>query len=247
MVLPLVPLTFASSHKKCHVLIREEIGTVRLTKEGEVRWTSFSIYQGEERWRSEGVQIGGPCSTRGVIGNWFDKDFDIHGPAGPTAYWKISDEISVEEDIDSEDDEALDPDFTNDGAEEGEDDTSEDGEDGEEVTHQALLDMITHIHAHHHGGNGVQGMVNGEGVFTGLNGLGVQLVLEQQTEEVEGEDIQMAVVSQSQTNDHDFGLEDVVGSQETRLDGGSSQMNVVNSTQEQSHTPDNGPQQIQPS
>ena len=48
-------------------------GLVRLTPEGEVRWTSWSIFHGEERWRSEGIQIGGPQSGRGVLGTWFDK------------------------------------------------------------------------------------------------------------------------------------------------------------------------------
>lgn len=28
-----------------------------------------------------------------MLGNWFDKDFDRHGPAGPTAFWKVSDYI----------------------------------------------------------------------------------------------------------------------------------------------------------
>jgi hypothetical protein len=23
------------------------------------------------------------------VGTWFDKDFDAHGPAGPTAFWKV--------------------------------------------------------------------------------------------------------------------------------------------------------------
>ncbi|KAI4163210.1 MAG: hypothetical protein LQ342_003143 [Letrouitia transgressa] len=63
-------------------------GMVRLTPEGEVRWTSWSIFNGEERWRSEGVQVGGIGSRRGVIGTWFDKDFNEEGPAGPTAFWK---------------------------------------------------------------------------------------------------------------------------------------------------------------
>lgn len=72
-------------------------GTVRQTKEGEIRWTSFSIFHGEERWRSECIQIGGIRSARGVLGTWFDKDFDPHGPAGPTAYWKLSDDISDED------------------------------------------------------------------------------------------------------------------------------------------------------
>lgn len=48
-------------------------GTVRQTPEGEIRWTTFSIFHGEERWRSEGVQVGGLKSARGVLGNWFDK------------------------------------------------------------------------------------------------------------------------------------------------------------------------------
>lgn len=46
---------------------------------------------GDERWRSDGIQVGGVRSRRGVIGTWFDKDFDPHGPAGPTAFWKVSD------------------------------------------------------------------------------------------------------------------------------------------------------------
>jgi len=78
-----------------------------MTKDGEVRWTSFSIYHGEERWRSEGVQVGGVCSARGVLGNWFDKDFDPHGPAGPTSFWKVSDELDEPESSDEEDDDDL--------------------------------------------------------------------------------------------------------------------------------------------
>ncbi|KAK6085708.1 hypothetical protein SCUP515_00815 [Seiridium cupressi] len=72
-------------------------GTVRLTPEGEVRWTTFSLFSGQERWRSESVQIGGVKSAKGVLGNWFDKwaaDYDPRGPAGPTAFWKISDKVS---------------------------------------------------------------------------------------------------------------------------------------------------------
>lgn len=48
-------------------------GVVRLTKEGEVRWTTWSIFNGQERWRSEGIQVGGVRSARGVIGNWFER------------------------------------------------------------------------------------------------------------------------------------------------------------------------------
>lgn len=48
-------------------------GTVRVTPEGEVQWTSYSVFNGEERWKSEGVQVGGIRSARGVVGTWFDK------------------------------------------------------------------------------------------------------------------------------------------------------------------------------
>ncbi|KAI2469880.1 hypothetical protein F4781DRAFT_202992 [Annulohypoxylon bovei var. microspora] len=69
-------------------------GSVRLTREGEVRWTTFSVFGGVERWRSESVQVGGVKSAKGVLGNWFDKDFDPRGPAGPTAFWKVSDRVT---------------------------------------------------------------------------------------------------------------------------------------------------------
>ena len=65
-------------------------GTVRLTPEGEVRWTSLSVFDGDERWKSEGIQVGGVGSARGVLGTWFDKSYDGEGPAGPTAFWKLS-------------------------------------------------------------------------------------------------------------------------------------------------------------
>ncbi|KAK5165289.1 uncharacterized protein LTR77_009387 [Saxophila tyrrhenica] len=71
-------------------------GTVRQTPEGEIRWTTFSIFHGEERWRSEGIQVGGIRSSRGILGSWFDKDYDRHGPAGPTAFWKMSDDVAEE-------------------------------------------------------------------------------------------------------------------------------------------------------
>jgi hypothetical protein len=37
------------------------------------------------------------------VGTWFDKDFDAHGPAGPTAFWKIA-EKDWETDDESDDD-----------------------------------------------------------------------------------------------------------------------------------------------
>lgn len=48
-------------------------GEVQTNVDGDVRWSSISILQGFERWRSEGVQIGDAKSRRGVVGTWFDK------------------------------------------------------------------------------------------------------------------------------------------------------------------------------
>ncbi|KAL1891385.1 hypothetical protein Sste5346_007648 [Sporothrix stenoceras] len=64
-------------------------GTVRTTKEGHIRWTTFSTFDGAPRWRSEGIQVGGRKSGRGVLGNWFDATYDRQGPCGPTAFWKL--------------------------------------------------------------------------------------------------------------------------------------------------------------
>ncbi|KAL8717874.1 MAG: hypothetical protein Q9225_004927 [Loekoesia sp. 1 TL-2023] len=78
-------------------------GKVSPTSDGEVRWTSVSILNGGERWKSEGVQIGGPNSARGVIGTWFDEEYNEHGPVGPTAFWKEKD--TIDDDDDEEEDE----------------------------------------------------------------------------------------------------------------------------------------------
>jgi hypothetical protein len=72
-------------------------GSVRATPSGSIRWTSFSIFHGEARWRSEGVQIGGLRSARGIMGTWFDKNYDPQGPAGPTMFWKLSDQLLEDE------------------------------------------------------------------------------------------------------------------------------------------------------
>jgi hypothetical protein len=42
-----------------------------------------------------------------VIGTWFDKDFDPHGPAGPTAFWKICDRSAEDEDLSDSEDEHM--------------------------------------------------------------------------------------------------------------------------------------------
>jgi len=143
-------------------------GTVRMTKEGEVRWTSYSVYFGEERWKSESIQIGGIGSARGTLGHWFDKNLDPQGPAGPTAFWKVSNEIRDRDDEKANDnwtsdyfpvtpvsddegdgDEDADPDFVamgdvewNDGVDEDEDDEEGEGADGEEGNGDGQGEMV---------------------------------------------------------------------------------------------------------
>ncbi|KAF7543558.1 hypothetical protein G7Z17_g10638 [Cylindrodendrum hubeiense] len=131
-------------------------GTVRLTREGEVRWTTFTIFNGQERWRSEGIQVGGVRSARGVVGNWFDRDYDAHGPAGPTAFWKgpmrdrakrVGDDMLPSEffvpyaillrmDVDPDGHEDA-------GSDNGEDDYEDDDDDGEEEVQQVTITVET--------------------------------------------------------------------------------------------------------
>ena len=114
-----------------------------MTKEGEVRWTSVSVYQGQERWRSEGIQVGGVRSSRGVLGHWFDKDYDHHGPAGPTAFWKVSNEIdeSPKDDADDADDEEDDTDYEE-GDELDEEDEEEEDSNVEELNVEHLVAVL---------------------------------------------------------------------------------------------------------
>lgn len=51
-----------------------------------------------------------------MIGTWFDKDMDPHGPAGPTAFWKICDTNE----------------FDSDGSEEAEAEAEDEEEDEEQ-------------------------------------------------------------------------------------------------------------------
>lgn len=105
----------------------------------------------EERWRSEGVQVGGLRSARGVLGNWFDKDYDIHGPAGPTAFWKLSDHVIDESDEDvtqhplfsilaSHSDDEEDEDSNEEGEDEDEDDGGDEEGEGDVIVHVEVLE-----------------------------------------------------------------------------------------------------------
>ena len=56
---------------------------------GDIRWRLVSVYHGEERWASEGVQVGGVGSAMGVIGNWSGVHHAEGDPAGPFWFWKV--------------------------------------------------------------------------------------------------------------------------------------------------------------
>ncbi len=78
--------------------------SVELYREADIMTDSVS--SSEERWGSEGIQVGGIQSKRGVLGVWFDRYVLLWsmvskltsprhhrqtGPVGPTAFWKLSD------------------------------------------------------------------------------------------------------------------------------------------------------------
>ncbi|KAL8927219.1 MAG: hypothetical protein Q9208_002395 [Pyrenodesmia sp. 3 TL-2023] len=67
-------------------------GTVSLTAEGEVWWTSFETGQGAEPWECQGIQIGGLNSARGVFGMWSRRGRRSgEVELGPTAFRKEKD------------------------------------------------------------------------------------------------------------------------------------------------------------
>ncbi|GAA5843344.1 hypothetical protein JCM9279_002070 [Rhodotorula babjevae] len=62
-------------------------GTVSLTPEGAVRWQYVIKYGGSDQWAMNGVQVGGPGSSKGVLGVWTSADRADEGPCGPFWYW----------------------------------------------------------------------------------------------------------------------------------------------------------------
>ena len=49
---------------------------------GDIKWRMISSYGGGDRWSSEGIQIGGVGSARGVVGTWTGNDHDDRDPVG---------------------------------------------------------------------------------------------------------------------------------------------------------------------
>lgn len=54
----------------------------------QVRVTYVISYNGAERWRLEGVQVGGIGGRRGVTGLWQEAEPQEHSPSGPFYFWK---------------------------------------------------------------------------------------------------------------------------------------------------------------
>ncbi|CZT08132.1 uncharacterized protein RCO7_09546 [Rhynchosporium graminicola] len=94
--------------------------------------------RGQWRLRSEGIQIGGIQSARGVLGHWFIKERNQHSGVGPIAFYKVSDQIKervpLVEEVDSSEKEGetsdLDTDDDIDDIDDGDD--SDDGGEVEE-------------------------------------------------------------------------------------------------------------------
>lgn len=83
-------------------------GTVRMSAEGAVVWRMVIRYGGSDQWLMSGVQVGGPRSKYGMVGellrptsvsrtptadrsrragNWSTADHDDAGPVGPFHYF----------------------------------------------------------------------------------------------------------------------------------------------------------------
>ncbi|KAG8884759.1 hypothetical protein FRB97_003279 [Tulasnella sp. 331] len=63
---------------------RQMRGTVECMPSGAIKWNLVSIWDGEERWTSQGIQIGGVGSARGVIGSWSGFEHNAGDPVGNT-------------------------------------------------------------------------------------------------------------------------------------------------------------------
>lgn len=61
---------------------RQMRGSVECMPSGAIKWNLVSIWDGEERWTSQGVQIGGVGSARGVIGSWSGFEHNPGDPVG---------------------------------------------------------------------------------------------------------------------------------------------------------------------
>lgn len=64
-------------------------GTVHDEGGGVIRWSVSSIMEGEVKWHTEGVQIGGVQSAAGWVGCWTSPAHETYDPAGPSWAYKL--------------------------------------------------------------------------------------------------------------------------------------------------------------
>lgn len=78
---------------EAHGIVRPLYSEVRAS--GEVReiialhWTIVHRYDGEDRWRLELIQPGGPGSRAPLYGTWSDANHEDGGPCGPASYYRV--------------------------------------------------------------------------------------------------------------------------------------------------------------
>ncbi|KAG6853500.1 hypothetical protein C0991_003774 [Blastosporella zonata] len=73
-------------------IIRKVRGTVRMLKDGAIRWSLTSSYPNEDapEWASESIQVGSIGSTLGILGMWTGAEHNNTDPLGPAWSWKVA-------------------------------------------------------------------------------------------------------------------------------------------------------------
>ncbi|KAG6860141.1 hypothetical protein C0995_015246 [Termitomyces sp. Mi166 len=65
-------------------------GTVRMVKDGAIRWSLTSFNEDAPEWSTEGIQIGCIGSAVGMLGMWTGADHASTDPLGPIWTWKVA-------------------------------------------------------------------------------------------------------------------------------------------------------------
>ncbi|KAF8063621.1 hypothetical protein FPV67DRAFT_255019 [Lyophyllum atratum] len=73
-------------------MVRNVQGTVRMVKDGAIRWSMTSSYPNEDNpeWATEAIQIGSIGSAIGILGMWTGAEHGSTDPLGPAWAWKVA-------------------------------------------------------------------------------------------------------------------------------------------------------------
>ncbi|KAI0076228.1 hypothetical protein K474DRAFT_1279125 [Panus rudis PR-1116 ss-1] len=85
------PIAYRGIARGTHSAVGQIKGTVRRYRNGTIRWTFLTYYDGDPQWSAEGVQLGNVCSASGMAGVWTGADHAVGDPAGPFLMWKVQD------------------------------------------------------------------------------------------------------------------------------------------------------------